>query len=285
LREFCEIELPTSIESKGLPKLRFRLSILDTKKPWNAVESPSFDTTALLDLTILPKFSYTRFRSITTLLLAAVLSLAGCAHEEPILVEDVKYFDGDMPADFSGTWARDYSRGDDINKVLQNAYYDLARLGPRNAAGVPMASDRDMSMLVPLARLVEIITRTDELAISQNDYEILVERRDDYALMCAFFEGIAKPTESPFGMETCGWDGDQLISVNYFPDSLRVVHRFDTSEDRQELRVITTASSNTSRIPFTVTYYYRRFEKIRGSFECIETLSMKRVCSTGELAL
>ena len=190
-----------------------------------------------------------------------------------------------MPADFSGTWARDYARGDDINKVLQNAYYDLARRNNRGGRGVPMASDRDMSMLMPLARLVELITRTDELAISQSEHEILVERRDDFSLLCAFFDGTAKPTESTFGRETCGWDGDQLISVNEFPDGLRVVHRFDTSEDRQELRVITTAMSVTAPIPFTVTYYYRRYEKIRGQFKCIETLSMKRVCSTGELAL
>ena len=190
-----------------------------------------------------------------------------------------------MPADFSGFWARDYSRGDDINKVLQKAYFELARRGDRNHAGVRMASERDMSRLMPLARLVELITRTDELAISQTEHEILIERRDDFALLCAFFDGVAKPTESAFGRETCGWDGERLISVQEFPDGLRVIYQFNTSEDKQELRVITTASSNTAPIPFTVTYYYRRFEKIRGQFKCIETLSMKRVCSTGELAL
>lgn len=250
--------------------------------PRNAVEFASFDTTPSLSLTILPtlRTSYTRY--FACFLTSASLWLAGCAQQEPILIEDVKYFDGEMPADFSGTWARDYSRGDDIRKVWQNAYNNLSRM---SESGVPVVSDRDVSMLMPLARLVEQITRTDELAISQSEYEILVERRDDYALMCAFFDGISKPTESLFGRETCGWEANQLVSVNDFPDGLRVVHRFDTSEDRQELRVITTASSPTSRIPFTVVYYYRRFEKIRGSFECIETLSMKRVCSTGELAL
>lgn len=189
-----------------------------------------------------------------------------------------------MPADFGGFWARDYSRGDNINTELQNARYQLGRMnGHRDAAG-PMASERDMSRLMPIVRLVELITRTDELAISQTEHEILVERRDDFALLCAFFDGVAKPTESAFGSETCGWDGKQLISVHDFPDGLRVIHQFDTSEDGQELRVITTASSKTAPMPFTMTYYYRRFEKIRSPYECIETLSMKRVCSTGELA-
>jgi hypothetical protein len=218
-------------------------------------------------------------------LLAGWLCLPGCAHEEPLLIEDTKYFEGNMPADFSGLWARDYSRGDDIDRVVQNGYNELARKNSRGGTAVPMASERDWSAFLPLARLVELITRTDELAISQTEYEILVERRDDFSLMCAFFDGIAKSTESAFGRETCGWEGDQLISVNEFADGLRVVHRFNTSEDREELRVITTAMSDSAPIPFTVTYYYRRFEKIRSQYTCIETLSMKRVCSTGELTL
>jgi hypothetical protein len=222
---------------------------------------------------------------LAPLLLTAWLGLSGCAHEEPILIEDTKYYEGDMPVDFSGQWARDYSRGDNFNKVLQQAYHELARRNRHSGAAVPMASDRDVSNFMPLARLVELITRTDELGISQTDYEILIERRDDFSLLCAFFDGVAKPTESAFGVETCGWDGDQLISVNQFSDGLRVVHRFDASEDQQELRVITTASSDTSPIPFSMTYYYRRFEKIRGQYECIETLSMKRVCSTGGVEL
>ena len=190
-----------------------------------------------------------------------------------------------MPADFSGFWARDYGRGDDINAVLQNAYYELGRKTGHAGPAGPMASGRDMSRLLPLARLVELITRTDELTISQTEYEILVERRDDFSLLCAFFDGVAKPTDSAFGKETCGWDGDRLISLHELPDGLRVIHRFQTSKDRKQLRVITTASSDTAPMPFTVSRYFWRIEKRPGKFECIETLSMNRVCSTGRLAL
>ena len=142
-----------------------------------------------------------------------------------------------------------------------------------------------MSRFMPIVRLVELITRPDELTISQTEHEILVERRDDFSLMCAFFDGVAKPTDSAFGRESCGWDGDRLISVNEFPDGLRVIHQFQTSEDRKQLRVITTATSTTAPMPFTISHFYWRIEKIPGKFECIETLSMKRVCSTGKLAL
>ncbi|MBT8079252.1 MAG: hypothetical protein KJO31_11805 [Gammaproteobacteria bacterium] len=221
----------------------------------------------------------------TLLGLIAWLCLAGCASEKSLLVEGIKYFDGEMPADFSGFWVRDYARSDNINKVFQNATYELARKRGANGPAGPMASERDMSRLIPLARLVELITRTDELTISQTEYEILIERRDDFALMCAFFDGIAKPTDNAFGKESCGWDGNRLVSVTDFPDGLRVVHRFQTSEDRKQLRVITTASSDTSPVPFTLRHFYWRVQKVPGKFECIETLSMKRVCSTGELEL
>ena len=198
---------------------------------------------------------------------------------------ETKYFEGEMPADFSGFWGRDYGSSDDINKVLQAAYNELARRHNQGGPGGPMVSERDVSRLMPLARLVEQITRRDELTISQTEHEILVQREDDFSLLCAFFDGIAKPTDSAFGRETCGWDGARLISLMEFPEGLRVIHRFQISEDRKQLRVITTAASDTSPIPFTLTHYYWRIEKIPGTFECIETLSMKRVCSTSKVEL
>jgi hypothetical protein len=49
--------------------------------------------------------------------------------------------------------------------------------------------------------------------------------------------------------------------------------------------VVTTVSSSTARIPFTLSRFYRKFERLPPDFNCIETLSMKRVCSTGEIEL
>ncbi len=220
-----------------------------------------------------------------SLLLAACLCLAGCGHKEVRLVEGTRYFEGDMPADFSGSWARDYARGDNINQVFQSAIWQLGKRRERSGSAVPMASERDVATLIPIARLAELITRPDVLTISQTEHEILVERRDDFSLMCAFYDGVAKSTESAFGSETCGWDGNRLISVHDMPDGLRVMHRFHVSDNRRELRVITTVTSSTAPMPFTMSHYYWRFEKIPSKLECIETLSMKRVCSTGRLEL
>ncbi|MEM9209484.1 MAG: hypothetical protein AAGA61_09570, partial [Pseudomonadota bacterium] len=141
-----------------------------------------------------------------------------------------------------------------------------------------------MAYLMPLARLAELITRQDELTISQTDNEILVERRDDFALFCAFYDGVAQTTDNLFGRETCGWDGNRLINYLELPDGLRVLHRFTISEDRKQLRVITTVSSDTSKVPITLERYFWRFEQVAPKYTCIETLSMKRVCSTGEVA-
>ncbi len=226
-------------------------------------------------------------RRLPTVTFGALVLLAlGCAREQPIVLENIRYFDGPMPADFSGSWARDYARGDDVNQVVRDAWYELsrrARADLRSGSGMGLA-DRDMAYLMPLARLAEEITRQDELTISQTDHEILIEREDDFALFCAFYDGVAETTNNMFGKEVCGWDGDRLINYLQLPDGLRVLHRFAISEDRKQLRVVTTVSSDTSKIPITLERYFWRFEKITPKYKCIETLSMKRVCSTGEVS-
>ena len=67
------------------------------------------------------------------------------------------------------------------------------------------------------------------------------------------------------------------------PDGLQVTHRFSISTDRQQLRVVTTVASSASRTPFTLQRFYYRFEKPSSGLNCIETLSMKRVCSTTDI--
>ena len=221
-------------------------------------------------------------------LLLCLLATA-CAPARPVIDEQMMRVDGDMPADFSGSWERDYSRGDDVNQVLRDIYYYLSRTSADRAysgrPGPAQPSSSDMASIQALARLAELITRPQVLTISQNDHEITVDRKDDFSLLCAFYDGVAKGTESDYGTEICGWDGDQLVSHLILPDGLQVTHRFTISEDRQQMRVITTVSSNTARVPFTLRRYYKKFERLPPDFNCIETLSMKRVCSTGEIVL
>ena len=217
------------------------------------------------------------------------LLLVACAPARPVIDEQMMRIDGDMPADLGGSWERDYARGDDVNQVLRDIYYYLSRTAADRVytarPGPARPSANDFETISALARLAELITRPQVLVISQNDHEITVDRKDDFSLLCAFYDGVARGTESDYGTEICGWDGDQLVSHLVLPDGLQVTHRFTVSEDRQQLRVVTTVSSTTVRVPVTLSRFYKKFERLPPDFNCVETLSMKRVCSTGEIVL
>ncbi len=216
------------------------------------------------------------------------LALVACS-QQPVVRQDVPQFEGAMPADFSGSWERDYTRGDDVNAALRHAYNKLPVTQPDQGFGrnpiMAAPSARDVAALTALARLAEQITRMDYLTISQNANLIRVDRKDDFSYECAFYNGLAKGIESVFGTEICGWDGNQLVSNLVLPGGLQITNRLTISANRQQLRVITTVASSTSRVPFTLRRFYRRYERLAPEYNCVETLSMKRVCSTGELVL
>ena len=220
----------------------------------------------------------------------AVLLLAACAAPDPMLDTTTPSFVGEMPADFSGSWERDYSRGEDVQGTLnamfreQRRRIEQQRQFPGSPSPTPAISPRDGNAIVALARLVEEITRPDVLTIMQDDFEIRVARKDDFDLSCTFFDGVAQGTDSPYGTEVCSWDGNSLVSHLVLPGGLTITSHITMSADRGYLRVITTAKSSATRTPFTLHRYYIRFEAPPNAFNCIETLSMKRVCSTGEIA-
>ena len=225
-----------------------------------------------------------RFLSIIALVL-----LAACSARGPVLDTTNPSFVGEMPVDFSGSWERDYSRGEDVQGALNTLFREQQRRiqqqnqfpgSPRSAPGM---SQREGNAIVALAKLVEEITRPDVLTISQDDFEIRVARKDDIDLSCSYFEGVAQGTDSAYGTEDCSCDGNSLISHLVLPGGLTITNRFTMSADRNYLRVITTAKSSATRTPFTLHRYYIRFEAPPNAFNCIETLSMKRVCSTGEI--
>jgi hypothetical protein len=225
--------------------------------------------------------------------LATSLFGTACETTEPVISEDMLRIDGPMPTDFSGSWERDYTRGDDIYAVLNATLRALSRNSPdprlsaqpRLAGNPDSVSSRQRAATFAIAQLADEITRLQVLTISQSDSEILIERKDDYAIFCAFYSGVAKATESGFGVELCGWDGNDLVSHVVLPGGLQIVHRFTVSENREHLRVITSVHSSEARLPITLSRYYTRFEAPASDFNCVETLSMKRVCSTGSLEL
>lgn len=222
-------------------------------------------------------------------LLIPCLLLAACTRQ-PVISDDMAQVEpGPLPVDFSGSWQRNYARDDELNAALAAAYDRLARSIPdqrMSAPGVAVQagpSSKDWDALVALARLAELITRPDVLTIYQDDFELRVDRKDDYSMLCSFYAGQAQALQTPYGIETCGWQGDNLVSHLALPGGLTITHRFTASADNRQLRVITTLDSSTSRVPFTLRRFYSRFERPAPAMNCIETLSMKRVCSTGEI--
>jgi len=228
-----------------------------------------------------------RRSNVTVLVLS--LFVAACS-QQPVINEEMTHFEGAMPADLSGSWQRNYLRDDSVNAVLNDAYNRLIRRTTQDPVftGRPVQqgpSSKDVEALIALADLAELITRPDDLTISQNEYEVRVDRKDDYSMLCSFYDGVEKGIDSPYGVETCGWNGKQLVSHLKLPNGLQITHRFDMSTDYRQLRIQTTVSSSTSKVPFTLKRFYTKFRRPAPPFECIETLSMKRVCSTGELKM
>ena len=214
--------------------------------------------------------------------------LLGCS-SQPKIDSSIRSFAGGMPADLSGSWERDYSRSDDAQAVLNGMIRKLTRPLPEpglpNRRGVnnTPSPTQNLTKVVALAKLAELITRPDVLTISQDEYEISIARKDDFAMLCEFYDGYAKRTASDYGTEVCNWDGRQLVSHLILPDGLLVTHRFTMSADGLNLHVATTVSSSGTRTPFTLNRVYMKFDAPESDFNCVETLSMKRVCSTGEI--
>ena len=211
------------------------------------------------------------------------LWLAACA-ERPTYEVPVQAVPGPLPTDFGGYWERDYSRGADANTELRMLYRGIGPNGARYPGGQgPSMSARQASVLSAMAQFADEITRHDVLTIVQDDREVVVKRKEDYSITCSFHGGVANAVDSEYGDEICAWDAGELVSNLVLPDGLLVRHRFTKSADGERLRVTTTVASRESRTPFTLQRFYRRYVPPASDFNCIETLSMKRVCSTGEI--
>ena len=199
---------------------------------------------------------------------------------QPTIEPGAQSFSGGMPIDLSGSWERDYSRSDDVQAALNSTLRRVYRPQPDSAYPAPT---QNLDKVVDLARFADLITRFDVMTIEQNEYEIKISRKDDFTMLCEFYDGNAKRTESEYGAEVCGWNGQQLFSYLLLPDDLMVSNRYTLSGDGDSLHVATTVTSGATRVPFTINRVYMKFIPPESDFNCIETLSMKRVCSTGEI--
>lgn len=190
------------------------------------------------------------------------------------------------PVNFAGHWEVDYSRSDNVQDQLNSIARQLqqdaerrARAAERGAAYNGRIQGSGKSILA-LAEMAELITATQLLKVEQNEQEVRIKRDQSFALVCDLTQAPPVVTETPFGRESCGWDGHQLYFHISLPDGLDVRHRLTRSNLGDWLGVQTAVYSVAVSQPFVVNKVYGRYDPNSGGYRCTDTLSKGRVCTT-----
>lgn len=216
------------------------------------------------------------------LTLVAALAVMGCQSDGP---KPARYAPA-KPVDMTGNWEVDYARSDNIQRSFNTIIRQLQQEAERRAraaergqtySGGPMASGRD---LLALAEMAEIITAPELLEVIQTDNTVRVKRENSFALICVTDRPPPTVTETPFGIEQCGWDGHQLFFDISLPDGLSIRHRITRSALADSLVLQTAVYSPVVREPFIVNRVYSRFDPTKAGYRCTQTLSKGTVCTT-----
>lgn len=212
----------------------------------------------------------------------AALAVMGCQSDGP---KPARYAPA-KPVDMTGNWEVDYARSDNIQRSFNTIIRQLQQEAERRAraaergqtySGGPMASGRD---LLALAEMAEIITAPELLEVIQTDNTVRVKRENSFALICVTDRPPPTVTETPFGIEQCGWDGHQLFFDISLPDGLSIRHRITRSALADSLVLQTAVYSPVVREPFIVNRVYSRFDPTKAGYRCTQTLSKGTVCTT-----
>ena len=135
----------------------------------------------------------------------------------------------------------------------------------------------NVQSIVGLGKLAEKIAAATVLTIDQGDDHIVIDRNDDFSLLCDFSDMGWK--EHAFGADGCEWQSDQLLFRMILPDGLRVTHRLSMAADRSRLNVATTVALDGVRYPFTLNRVYLPFEPGEGLYDCEYTIARQTTCT------
>ena len=185
--------------------------------------------------------------------------------------------------DFSGSWELDYQLSDHPSEKIRYLYIQ-ARAQAERAAERAKNSGRyvdprifNVQSVIGLGRLTEKIAQATVFTITQEADHIVINRNDDFALVCDFGEMGWK--ENAIGIEGCAWDEDQLAFQIALPDGLSVFHQFSIASDRSRINVATTVKVSGNSYPFTLNRVYMPFEPGEGMFECTYTIANQTTCT------
>jgi hypothetical protein len=213
----------------------------------------------------------------------AALILASCQSAEPSRINEEVEFN---VVDMSGNWEKDYQLSDDFQTEFNLYMSDIQRTYRQQTDGLNRGTTfgggpsvgGSMETIVGLARFTEEITRMPLLQIEQDRARIRIDREDDFALFCEFFSRQTAVTETPFGIEQCGWNGEQLLFQLDLQDGLRIFYQVTLAPNGRQLNITTTVTSALVSSPMTISNYYRRYDIPESDVDCILTLTRNNVC-------
>ncbi len=213
----------------------------------------------------------------------AALMLDSCQSAEPSRINEEVEFN---VVDMSGNWEKDYQLSDDFQTEFNLYMSDIQRTYRQQTDGLNRGTTfgggpsvgGSMETIVGLARFTEEITRMPLLQIEQDRARIRIDREDDFALFCEFFSRQTAVTETPFGIEQCGWNGEQLLFQLDLQDGLRIFYQVTLAPNGRQLNITTTVTSALVSSPMTISNYYRRYDIPESDVDCILTLTRNNVC-------
>jgi hypothetical protein len=191
--------------------------------------------------------------------------------------------DPDARPNFEGSWQKDYRRSDDVeqklNLTLAAIQRQYERAQGRSDTNISVGQTRHRgTTIIDLARFAELISRHNDIYISQTENEVRIKRDGEADLVCHTDDEFISSDSGRLGSETCGWSGNQLLFQISLPGDISVLYRFTVSDDRNDLNLQKRISSG-ANMAFDLEEFFTRYEAMSQEYECVLTLTRGRVCS------
>jgi hypothetical protein len=200
-------------------------------------------------------------------------------------LSETKSHDNSHNIDYSGSWELDYQLSDHSSDKIRRLYVQARAKAERAMERAQRNRNFidpqlfNINSVIGLGRLAEKIAQATVLTITQKADHIVIERDDDFSLVCDFNDIGIK--QSAIGVEGCEWQEDQLTFQIALPDGLNVFHRLSIAADRSRLNVATTVSISGMAYPFTLNRVYMPFEPGEGLYNCEFTVANQTSCTLG----
>jgi hypothetical protein len=190
------------------------------------------------------------------------------------------------PVDLTGSWEMNYGRSDKVEERLRSIAREFQRQQERRermGSNRPTldagdSSRRAFNSLLATARLADMITRSQVVDINQKSKSIQVHRDENFSLNCEIGAAVSAMERDSLGIESCRWEGKDLLYMIQLPDGLGIRHRLTLAPEGDQLRIATTVVASNST-PFTLNRFYYRFEPPEEVSHCKFTLSKGKVCT------